>query len=505
MTANLSDLSLADKADQPARQQPRRDRSGLILGLLLALVGFLLIFQQTATPPTANREIRIFKIVSGMLASGDYRVPRIDNKPALNKPPLYYWLASAAKQATGLPDRIAFRLPSILAALALLACLFVFCRVAGLAHLALPAVLAMAMFYEFYHNARVANFEMLLSLFSFASVLCFYQYMKREELRWLLMAGAALALALLTKATPALPMVFLPVFLLYKFHGKARLLLRPKVLLLGLVLPLLIGMAWHAWMLYLVPQAQKTFKDQGLLPLGMGRKAVQSKPLHYESPLFYFYKIFKIALPACLFFPLFFMRVWRTRAYRANGQNVRWAFHAFAAAFVLFSFIAQKQEHYLLPVLPYLAILLADAAVNLLNDRRAIFALQLIGYLGLAMLLGAALLFGLYFHIVLAWPLAAGLVFAAFLILATASLRFNRRRALPAMIVACALGWWLSLVAYYGSFNVWDTQFKTGEVYQSAHYSAAHWEDLFQKHPALKKVFKTSKPKKTDPDEATEE
>lgn len=466
--------------------------AGLMLCVLLALVGFILVLQLGQTPPTENREIRIFNVIKGMLDSGDYLVPRINGKPHLTKPPLYYWLASAATAVSHLSARVAYRLPSVLGALGLIAATFWLCRVMGLARLALPAAMITSAFYEFCANARIANFEMLLSLFSLVSVIGFYQYMKCERLRWLLLAGLSFGLAFLTKATPAIAMVFIPVVLMFKFEGKLKLLCRPSVILFGIVLPILIGSVWLVLMLKLSPQARQVIKSEALLPFGV-QDEDHHTAAHYQNPFFFVYKILKIAAPAILLLPLAIFRLGRTKGYRNECRELKWVLYSFAAVFVLFSAIPQKQEHYLLPVLPYLAIMLSDGLLSVTAKKKDQLTLRIggsvIGVLALVMVP----VLGFYFFKIIDRPLLAVLLSVLALAVGIALILLARRKNAAPLLVGALGGWFFFLLVYYGSFNVWDNQFKGGEIYTQPYYSKAHWDGLFEQYPKLKEIFNTSK------------
>ena len=144
-------------------------RPWLVLIVFSGIVAAILVNELRHTPPVEHRERRIFAVAMGMLRSGDYLVPRLGTETRLTKPPLYYWLAAGIQRATTLGDRIAYRLPSILAALGLIACVFWCCRALGAHAIAVAAALTVPAVSIFYANARVANFDMLLSVLTFAS------------------------------------------------------------------------------------------------------------------------------------------------------------------------------------------------------------------------------------------------------------------------------------------------------------------------------------------------
>jgi 4-amino-4-deoxy-L-arabinose transferase-like glycosyltransferase len=88
----------------------------VILCLAVYLPGFF------ALPAVDRDEARFAQASRQMLESGDYTVPRVQDRPRLNKPPLIYWLQSTSARAlthdNPLIDAIwMYRVPSLLAAI----------------------------------------------------------------------------------------------------------------------------------------------------------------------------------------------------------------------------------------------------------------------------------------------------------------------------------------------------------------------------------------------------
>jgi len=469
---------------------------GLALAAMLAGALVLLVFHLRETPPVEHREIRIFEVVSSMLQSGDYLVPRINGNLHVNKPPLYYWLACGAQALLPLSDRVTVRLPSALAALGLIAFVFWFVRRSGYGAAALPTALMLAAFSALYENGRIADFDTLLTLFSFAAVAAFRIHVREGRIGWLLTAGALFALALMTKATPALPLVLLPAVLMLAFEGKGRYLLRPSVLLLFILIPVCVGSAWFVWLAVHSAEARQVFINEGLLPFGVKSEHVTA--LHYKPFYYYTFNLFKVTSPAVVLLPIVIWRLCTTRAYRRERSDLRWVFYSILGILVIFSAIPQKQTEYMVPMLPYLAILFGDAVASAIETMRWQRWIKGVCALGSAVLLLGVPLTYVYFARIIgnrgvAIPAALGILAFAVLL---AALTF---RAAPYTILGGAwVAWLFVALIYYGSFNVWDMQFKTGEVYQNPHYSESHWKTVLRKYPVLRRVFQTSERFKKD-------
>jgi 4-amino-4-deoxy-L-arabinose transferase-like glycosyltransferase len=468
----------------------RADPSLRWLALILCGVAILLLAGLSADPPVEHREIRIFRVISGMVQTGDYWVPRMNGSPHLTKPPLYYWAGAACAQLTWLPQRIAYRLPSVLCALLVLALTFWLCRSLELIHLALPSVLILTCCHEFYLNARSANYDMMLTACALFSVVSFHRYLCTGREIWLPAAGIGAVLALLTKATPAVLLIGAPVLAMAMGMGKLSLLKRPVVLASIVVVPLGICLAWYALMWWRVPEAGVVLHREGLLPFGVRAEGRTTE--HFENPLFYAYKLFKITAPAFLLFPLLLRRMIGTRWYRGAGATLRWVAFVLLILLLFFSIIPKKQENYLLPILPFLALLMGDSVLQREEGRAERASLLFAGgCIALLFVLAApACLF--FFGVMLREPAVAmitALICLALALRLTWQLR-SRRVASAWMTAIC--GWWFCIGMYFSSFEPLDNQFRSGEIYQSPGYSKEHWDRLFERYPPLRKIFSTS-------------
>src|SRR6185436_3665283 len=97
---------------------PERALPPRATALLLALVAGLLLLRLGAIPLLGPDEPRYARVAVEMHRSGDFVTPRLEGEPWLEKPVLYYWLASAGFALFG-ENEGAARLPSVAAALLL--------------------------------------------------------------------------------------------------------------------------------------------------------------------------------------------------------------------------------------------------------------------------------------------------------------------------------------------------------------------------------------------------
>jgi 4-amino-4-deoxy-L-arabinose transferase-like glycosyltransferase len=338
---------------------------------LFVMTAFLVLYRLGATPVERTSEKRCHEVAVTMLESGDFVVPWYDGEPRLQKPPAYYWLAAASGALFGGPNGFTTRLPSALATLLtfLLVARFAYeLRGGGFAALAAGAFATMQ---QVSSSGRRGDAETTLMLGTVAALYAFHRLRSAPTPRWKLAFAAACALAVLAKATVALVTVALPIAVFLACEGALRSRLAGLALRLFL-LATLPALGWYAMLILRVDGAFEALLGDLVLPVGVDGGASDDAS-HYRAPWYFADKILSTAIPASLLLPLVIGRAIRSRAHR-DDPGMRFVLLAATAAFVAFSLIPQKQRHYLLPILPLLALLCADAATALLVRPAAIAA-----------------------------------------------------------------------------------------------------------------------------------
>ena len=103
----------------PAGAEGRRSRRQL--AVLIAVSAVLLFFDFGARVYTTNDETRFPLMARDILRHGHWLLPEINGVPMLNKPPLHAWLIAIAAWPVGAVTSRTAQLPSLLAALGLVA------------------------------------------------------------------------------------------------------------------------------------------------------------------------------------------------------------------------------------------------------------------------------------------------------------------------------------------------------------------------------------------------
>ncbi|MFO1283481.1 MAG: glycosyltransferase family 39 protein [Burkholderiales bacterium] len=301
-------------------------------------------------------EGRYAEIAREMAASGDWVTPRLNGILYFEKPPLQYWLTTAAFRAFEV-DQWTARLPPALAGfLAVLAVAFTAGRLAGpvagaYAGLALAGCV---------WHIGLAHFVTLDSLLAFllTAALCAFLLANRERVApgrnrlWMLVAWAAIALATLTKGVVALAIPGATLVLYTLFTRDASPWRKLRVLS-GLALFAAIVTPWFVLVSTRNPGFAEFFFVHEHLQrfLTTGHKRT--------GAWWYFVPLFVVGvIPWLTIAPWTWREAWRAPA-AANGFRWRTFCLVWAAfVFVFFSLSGSKLPSYILPMFPALMLVL---------------------------------------------------------------------------------------------------------------------------------------------------
>ncbi|MBD3304859.1 phospholipid carrier-dependent glycosyltransferase [candidate division KSB3 bacterium] len=308
-------------------------------------------------------EARRAEVSREMVVSGNWVVPHLNGDPFVTKPPLYYWAAAGIFTLTGEFDELSPRIPSLIAAtIGILLTYFwvstLFSRQTGLFA---GVILATSFLYG--GMARTAGVDMMLTLFTTAAAYCFFWgYMARPAVashqgtwnRSLLMylgGTVCLGLGTLTKNPIglAVPLLAIAGFILVTRQFKLLLEMKPWWLLL---LFLIIVLPWFLVIYDRVPNFFEIVHQETL-----GRYTDPEGTPHYE-PFYYYIPALGAFAPWVMFLPGVILSLLAKKRHQISQAHL-FVIIASVTTFLLFSSVGSKREYYLLPLYPFLAILVA--------------------------------------------------------------------------------------------------------------------------------------------------
>lgn len=217
------------------------------IALPLCIVATLtLLFWGLGTVPLLTiNEARRAVPVQEMISNGGWLLPTLNGEWYIAKPPLFYWLSASMAEIAGGVNEWIVRLPSALAALAVVALCFATAKRAFGRWPALFSVLVLITNYKLLVQGRRGEIEMLLTAFCTVSLLTAFRYVFISQSRWwIFVSYISLGLAALTKGPVALLFVTLPIliFALTYSNTNAWVCLRS---LMGWCIFLTLSLSWY--------------------------------------------------------------------------------------------------------------------------------------------------------------------------------------------------------------------------------------------------------------------
>jgi 4-amino-4-deoxy-L-arabinose transferase-like glycosyltransferase len=348
--------------------------------------------------PWPADEPRFALVAKQMVESGDWLFPHRGSELYSDKPPLFMWLQAAAYQVFG-NWRIAFLLPSLLAALGTLWCVTDLGARLWTRRIGLYAGWAVLLTLQFTWQAKKAQIDPLAVFWiTLANYGLLRHLLRGPDWRWWMLGWAAAGLGTITKAVGVLALLMLLPAAFASLRGwvGVRLHIRDPKFWLG---PLAFVVAASVWLVPMLVAAlgkqsaeYAAYVNDILLRQTVTRYA---NAWHHGQPPWYFIEVALTAwLPTMLALP-WAIPAWRRRLQRGDARYLLplgWVL----LVFVFFSIPSGKRDMYILPALPMLCLALAPLLPGILrkpNAQRlllgfvAVFSLALLGA-GLAMLFG---------------------------------------------------------------------------------------------------------------------
>ena len=320
------------------------------LFLATVVIGLLILFWGLgAISLTSLNEGRRALAIKEMFAGGNWLLPTLNGELYLTKPPFLYWISLIFSNLAGAVNEWTLRLPSALAALVTLWMVYRYSLKKFGAWPALFSVQILLANLGFAMLARRVEIEMLLTMLCVGSLLSALKYIEEPAKKaWIYLSYLLLALAVLTKGPVALLFVTLPL-IVAAVWTKDLLIQQVLTNLKGWVIFLVVAASW-----YLAVSLQLGFDIWSIIVkrdmLGKIQAEELAKPiLSYFGWIavdFLFLVALLLIRPRALFNSVIAKREWKLIV------------TAIVVPLIVFSMFSNKHAKYLLPIYPFIAIVL---------------------------------------------------------------------------------------------------------------------------------------------------
>jgi 4-amino-4-deoxy-L-arabinose transferase-like glycosyltransferase len=328
--------------------------------VLVCLVAFLPGFFNL--PPIDRDEARFAQATKQMIESGDYVDIRYQDEARHKKPVGIYWMQAAvvrAAESIGVPNARStiwlYRVPSLIGAIGAVlltywaALAFVSRRMAYLAALMMASSILLTI------EARLAKTDAMLLLTCVATMGVMaraYLALSDQDLPWgqTFVLWTALAVGILLKGPLILMVAGLAAVALVIADRSGRWLLRLRPLvgipwLLILVLP---------WFVAILTKAGDSFLQESVKQ-DLLAKVFSGQETHGAPPGYYFVLFWLTFWPAAPLAAMAAPAVWQHRRERPARFLLAWL----VPCWIVFELVMTKLPHYVLPLYPAIAILIA--------------------------------------------------------------------------------------------------------------------------------------------------
>ena len=382
--------------------------------------------------PWPADEPRFALVAKQMVESGDWLFPHRGSELYSDKPPMLMWLQAAFYTVFG-NWRIAFLLPSLLAALGTLWCVQDLGRRLWTRRVGLYAAWALLFAFQFTWQSKKAQIDPLVTFFiTLANYGLLRHLLKGPDWRWWALGWFAAGLGTITKGVGAVALLMVLPAAVASVRGwpRVRVQARDPRFWLG---PLAFLAAVSVWLLPVVATAlardlpeYRAYLDDILLR--QTAKRYSQSWDHHQPPWYFLEVVVFMWLPAALALPWAIPAWWR----RLRRRDARYLLPLawWVLVLLFFSIPDGKRDVYVMPALPMVCLALGPLLPGLLRKAWARRVL-------LALAAALALLF-----------LAAG----AALLQGSGSLveRMQEQRGLDAAMIAAG-GWMLLAIGAWGA------------------------------------------------------
>lgn len=299
------------------------------------------------------------EFVKNILHSGNWLTLQYNGRIIFDKPPLYYWMVAILSKLIGFSE-FAMRVPAALAGVLAVATTYMLGKKFYNERTGFLSGIIVMTAFQFLIQSRIAELDVLLALFFSFGLLLFYHGYQTRNKRFYALIGIPLGLGIIVKGLLGLAVPALAIFLFLLIKKKLSEILDLYVLL-GLLAALAIGLPWYIAE-YLIHG--KVFLDFALGFLFLSRfGGVVSG---HTGPWYYYFLALLLGfVPWSQFIPLAF---WKTLKSWRNDPSLL-CLCLCLPTFMVFSIAKTKIPNYILPLYPFLAIMVGKLWDDFLQQK----------------------------------------------------------------------------------------------------------------------------------------
>jgi 4-amino-4-deoxy-L-arabinose transferase-like glycosyltransferase len=324
-----------------------------MFAIFFSASALFLLFWALGAKELWGSEDRWAEITREMFLSGDFLHPTINSEPYFDKPHLSYWFIALAALVTGSLNELSTRIPSAIAGLLALWATFIMARRMWSEKTAATAIWILLTTYGFVFWARTAAADMA-NLTAVILAVAWYQ-LRKEKLGfltylvfYLICFTGAHAKGLAAVAIPLIA-VFADVLVFRSWKKHVNV---------SHAVAIFIGFAVYLFPFILASMTNSGYTSDGLYLVF--RENIQRfvNPFDHKEPFYvYFYYLPELLIP---WSPIFIGAVISAfYGFRKMDKNTIWLLFSSLLIFLFFTASGSRRVYYILPILPFCAIITA--------------------------------------------------------------------------------------------------------------------------------------------------
>lgn len=332
-------------------------------------LGFAVLFLITVVfrPLLPIDETRYLSVAWEMLLRQDWLAPlTINGQPYHHKPPLLFWAINAVWLLTGPSRWAATIIPVLMGMSSVFLTMFLteklFPRDIQRAS-RVSFIMVGCLPYLVYSS--MIMFDVTMTFFVMLTLLSLVSFSQEQKWRYVMFMSLMLGLGVLTKGPVAYLYAIFPILLgpLWHQHPLPKLKWYGGCLLAILfsMIPVLL------WLIPVLRQSDDHFAFWLVWEQTAGRITGNFNAAH-ARPFYFYIPIIVILMMPWIFFPKFWKEIKTVKSQIGADHGIRFILCWIIPVFISFSFISGKQPHYLVPIIPGIAII----TTVLLQDVRMV-------------------------------------------------------------------------------------------------------------------------------------
>lgn len=348
--------------------------------LILVLAAILLIPGLGNTTLWIYDEVRNAECAREMYERGDWIVPTFNGELRAVKPPLHYYFMFGGFRLFGVTEWGARFFSAIFGILTVMVTYFFTARFSSRRHGLLTALVLLSSTHYLF-QFRLSVPDPYLIFFNVLALFSGYAFFREGKSRWIYLCALALGLGTLAKGPVAIALPGIGIFAWIIWEKQWKKLLDYRILLAGL-LCLAVAIPWYV----LVDRATDGAFTRGFF--------IDNNINRFSSTLEGHGGIF-LLIPLFIFLGMLPASVFVGEAFRKRLPVLRDPFLKFAVAalgayLVFYSFSGTKLPNYPFPSYPFLAIILGNYLLSLLeNEKMRWYPLAILVLITIAIPIGA--------------------------------------------------------------------------------------------------------------------